>query len=125
MKWFKSKKKEIQRMEMLQSIRPTSKANLKTQCLIFAKGNVEEAKKLYDFYIDGMEDLPTFEPTPTTWTEDVGNKMNELFGWVRNNQDVISQGFDFVNGFIQKRKGMNMPNVQQPPIVNPLPPINE
>ena len=117
-------------MEMLRNLRPTSKASLKYQCLIIAKGDVDEAKKLYEFYIDGMEDLPMFDPQPTSWTDDIGGKINGVFDWIRNNQDVISQGVDFVNGMIQRRRG-NVPNVSAPnvntdvPPINPLPKINE
>ena len=40
MKWFTNRKK---RLEMMQGIRPTSKATLKLQCLFCCKGDIDEA----------------------------------------------------------------------------------
>ena len=42
-------RKKKYNMEMLKMIKPTSKVALKMQTLMIAKGNVEEAEKMYEF----------------------------------------------------------------------------
>ena len=102
MKWFTNNKKKL---EMLQAIRPSSKATLKIQCLMLCNGKVDEAEKLYDYFAKDMPELPDYDAPVPTWfdnTKDVANgivRLPPLFGAV--------------------------PDAQATSVANPLPPINE
>ena len=122
MLWFTNKKKR--RMEMAQQgIRATSKTSLKIQCLFCAKGDLKEAKELYDFLASDMVDLPDSDPIPPTWVDNTKDMVNGVIGWVKENQDTLAQGYDFLNSIIEKRKGVNATPTQMPP-QEPLPAIN-
>ena len=97
-------------------IKPTSKAALKRECLYLCNLNVEKAEKMYDFLIKGMDGIPDVEPASKTFIQNFGDQANGIFGWLRENQDMISQGADFIRGIV-KKKGVTPPT--------PLPPINE
>lgn len=98
-------------------IKPTSKASLKAQCLYLCNMNVEKAEKMYDFLIKGIENIPEVEPESKSFIQNFGEQANGVFGWLRENQDMLGQGVDFIKGIIAGRKG-NIPTT-------PLPPINE
>ena len=117
--WNKNKQK---RLEMIQGIRPTSKAALKHQCLIISRGDVKGAKELYDYYMEGLEDLPMFDPVAPTWQESTKNTVNGLMSWIKENQDTLAQGYQFIQEVVSRR---GLPPIAQPTEpVNPLPPIN-
>ena len=108
-------------MDMVQQgIRATSKSSLKLQCLFCAKGDLKEAKELYDFFASDMPDLPDYDPVPPTWIDNTKETVNGLMSWLRENQDTLAQGYDFIRGIIEKRQ---IPPVS--PISEPLPNINE
>ena len=90
-------------MEMIQSIHPTSITSLKMQCLLAAGGDIDEARKIYDFFADGMEGLPVTDPIPPTFIDNAKNTMNGLLGWIRDNKDTIEQGIDLIRGAIPKK----------------------
>ena len=100
MKWFNNKKKQI---EMLQALRPTSKATLKMQCLIICKADIDEAEKLYDFFAKDMSDLPEFDPAPQTWVDNTKDVANGIIGWLGNNKDTLAQAYEFIRGMTGNR----------------------
>ena len=116
--WFNKKKK----LEMIQAIRPTSKATLKIQCLFACKGDIDESNKLYEYFAKDMPELPDYDPVQPTWVDNTKETVNSLMGWFRENQDTIAQGYQFIQGII-KNKGV-LP-VEPPAASAPLPPINE
>lgn len=99
-------------------IKPTSKASLKQQCLYLANLNVEKAEKMYDFLVKDMTDIPDVEPASKSFIQNFGDQANGIFGWLRENQDMLSQGVDFIRGLVTKKGGTA-------PTTIPLPPINE
>lgn len=98
---------------MLQNVQATSKASLKLQCLYIAKGNVKDAQELYDFFAADMESLPDHDPVPPTFFDNAKDTVNGLMAWIKENQDTIAQGYDFI-------RGLRKPAVPH----EPLPPIN-
>lgn len=102
---------------MIQAIRPTSKATLKIQCLFACKGDISESSKLYDYFAKDMPELPDYDPIQPTWVDNTRDTLNGLMAWIKDNQDTLAQGYDFIRGVVQKRT--------LPPIEEPLPPINE
>ena len=99
-------------------IKPTSKAELKRQCLYLCNLNVSKAKEMYDFLVDGMDAIPDIEPAQKPFIQNFGEQANGVFQWLRDNQDMLGQGVDFIKGIVAKRTGTPTPNV------TPLPPIN-
>lgn len=96
-------------------IKPTSKAALKQQCLYLSNLNVEKAEKMYDFLVKDIESIPDVEPASRSFIQNFGEQANGVFGWLRENKDMLGEGVDFIKGIISSRKGT-------PPA--PLPPIN-
>lgn len=97
-------------------IKPTSKAELKRQCLMLSNLDVDKAEKMYNFLIEGLEDIPSVEPASKPFLQNFGEQANGIVGWFRENQDMIGQGVDMIRGIIEKRKAV--------PTATPLPPIN-
>lgn len=116
---FNRKKREQRLLEKIAMINPTSKAELKRQCLMLSNLNVEKAEKMYDFLIKGMEGIPAVEPASKSFLQNFGEQATGIFGWLRDNKDMLEQGVDFVRGIIASRKGGKVPPA------TPLPPINE
>lgn len=108
-------------MDMVQQgIRATSKSSLKLQCLFCAKGDLKEAKELYDFFASDMPDLPDYDPIPPTWIDNTKETVNGLMSWLKDNQETLAQGYDFIRGIIEKKQ---IPSTLPPS--EPLPNINE
>ena len=119
MKWFTNKKKKL---EMVQAIRPTSKATLKIQCLFACKGDIDEANKLYDYFAKDMPELPDYDPVAPTWVDNTKDMANGIMGWIGDNKDTLAQAYDFIRQVVQKR---GLPPVAEPQgTVSPLPDIN-
>jgi hypothetical protein len=119
------KRKKMERMaQMIQAYKPTSKASLKQYCLLVAQGNVDEATKLYDFFMRDMEDLPMFDPIPPTWIDSAKKSVAGIFDLINENKDGLAQGYEILRGIMSAR-GKNLPPITPPANdVTPLPPIN-
>lgn len=111
-------------MEMVrQGIRATSKSSLKLQCLFCAKGDLKEAKELYDFFASDMPDLPDQDPVPLTWQQNTANTVNGIMGWLKDNGPAIQQAYQYIQQVIAN-KGVLPPVTPEAP-AEPLPPINQ
>ena len=125
MRWFTNKKK---RLEMIQGIRPTSRASLKLQCLFATKGDIDEAKKLYDFFAEDIPSLPDYDPAPVTWVDTTKKTATDIFSWFKENQDTIATGYEMVRQMTGNRlPPLTLPVAEVPaaePVVE-LPEINK
>ena len=110
---FNRKKRLVEKLSM---IKPTSKAELKRQCLYLSNLDVEKAEKMYNFLVKDVE-IPDVEPEARSFVQNFGQQASGVFGWFRENQDMITQAVDFVKGIISSRRGGIPP-------ASPLPPIN-
>ena len=112
-------------LQMVQSFSPTSKASLKQFCIIASKGNIDEAQKLYDFYVKDMEELPMFDPKPATWVDNTKNAITGVFDFVKEHQEGLSQTYEIFRGIMAKR-GKELPPLGNAAEVvsEALPPIN-
>ena len=106
-----------------QGIKATSKNSLKWQCLYCAKGDLKEAKELYDFLASDMPDLPDFDPVPMTWQQNTAQTVNGIMAWMKENQNTLAQAYDFFVGIIKNRGIPPTPPPAAP--AAPLPPINQ
>lgn len=99
-------------------IKPTSKSALKRECLYLCNLNVEKAERMYDFLVKGMDNIPDVEPEQKPFLQSFGEQASGVLGWLRENQDMIGQGVDFIKGIVASRSGKALPPA------SPLPPIN-
>lgn len=115
---FNSKKKQQKLIEKVNTLKPTSKYALKQQCLMLCNLKVKESEEMYDFLIKDMKDsIPDVEPAQRSFVQNFGDSANGVLEWFRENQDILSQGLNFIKSLI-KGKSDNA-------VVTPLPPINE
>ena len=95
-------------------IKPTSKYELKQSCLMLSNLNIEKAEKMYDFMVKGMEDIPAVPPEQKSFLDNFKAQSGEIFGWLRENEDVLTRGAGFIKGLFSKKAP-----------AEPLPPINQ
>ena len=108
-----------------QGLRATSKSSLKLQCLFCAKGDLKEAKELYDFFAADMPDLPDQDPVPLTWQQNTVQTVNGIMAWAKENQSTLAQAYDFLRGIFNKTTTPPTTAPSGLPAGNPLPPINK
>lgn len=120
-------KSDDSRMQMIQGIRPTSKAALKMQCLMVTKCDVEEARKLYEFFAQDMASLPDYDPPERTWVDSTKATLGDAVSWLKDNQNAIATGYEIV----RQMTGGRLPALVIPtgaadaaPAAAPLPDIN-
>lgn len=106
--------------DMIPKISFSSRASLKKEALLLAKGDVEYATKIYNFLAQDMDDIPTYDVIPPTAFENVKNTASQIFGWVKDNKDDILQGIDMLRSL--KKGGGSAPLASMPP-KSPLPKI--
>lgn len=104
------------------NIVPTSKFALKMQCMAIARGNVEEAEKLYNFLAGDMN-IPDVTPAPPTLMQQIKETAGSLFGFVKENQGDFVQAYNFIQAI---RSGAPAP-IPMPdagaPVATTLPPL--
>lgn len=113
-------------------IKPTSKASLKTTCLLMSNGDIEKAEKLYDFYAKDMEDMPMYDTPNPTWADNTKATLNSIFSFFGDHKDGIAQGYEVFRSILNAR-GATLPPLGQGAddvVANAvsdttLPPINE
>lgn len=116
---FNKKKNQMARYaNALQNFTPTSKYALKHFCLTATGLDLHEAKELYDFLAEGLENLPDLDPLPPTFVDKTKNTLGEIFGLVDQHKDQIGQ----VIGIVQMLTGKRAPTMAAS--AQPLPPIN-
>lgn len=89
-------------MEFIKSFKPTSKMQLKQVCQWYCNGDIKKAQEMYEYYAKDIE-LPDFDPVPETWQQSVKNNANGLMGWLRENKDTLSQGYQLLYQIIANK----------------------
>lgn len=107
------------RLKMMQNIQITSKSSLKLQCLMITKGNIKEAKELYDFLAADMPSLPDYDPKPVSWVDDTKGTVTGLMAWLKDNQETIANLVQLGRNIVGGKSASS--NVTP---TTPLPPIN-
>lgn len=77
------------------NIVPTSKFDLKMQCIAIARGNVDEAEKLYNF-LAGDIAIPDITPQQPTIMQQIKDTAGSLFGFVKENQGDFIQAYNYI-----------------------------
>ena len=124
--WNKKKQRE-EMMSMIRMINPTSKMSISQQCLLIAKGDIDEAKKLRDYFADVIDGLPVVDQPNPTWVDNTKNALNGIISWSGEHQQGLLQIYEIVRGMT----GNRLPPLTLTGITEtetpaaPLPPINE
>ena len=124
--WNKKKQRE-EMMSMIRMINPTSKMSISQQCLLIAKGDIDEAKKLRDYFADVIDGLPVVDQPEPTLVDNIKNTLNEIISWSGEHQQGLLQIYEIVRGMTGNRlppltlTGM----AETETAAAPLPPINE
>lgn len=111
-------------------ISPTSKASLKTSCLLMANGDIDKAERLYDYFAKDMPEIPPYDAPTPNWVDSTKDSLNSLFSFFGQHKDGLSQGYDIIRGLFNAR-GANIPplsGVAEEVVEgaeSDLPPINE
>ena len=106
-----------------QGLRATSKSSLKLQCLFCAKGDLKEAKELYDFFASDMPNLPDQDPVPPTWQQSTAQTVNGVLDWLKDNGPALQQGYEYIRQIVANRGAVPAPEPPAPTV--DLPPINQ
>lgn len=91
----------------------SSKMSLKLSCLRACDNDVDKARELYDFLVDGLGDLPDVVPTPPGTFDVVKQSAADIFAWLGNHRDDIAQGVAFVQSL--RKTAEAVPNVEPIP----------
>lgn len=114
---FKTKSKiDIQAMA---NIVPTSKFDLKMQCIAIARGNVEEAEKLYNFLAGDIQ-IPDVTPPAPSIMQQIKETAGGFFNFVKENQGDFVQAYNFIQSM---RSGAPVPIPDAAPVTPDLPPL--
>lgn len=105
--------------EAMANIVPTSKFDLKMQCIAIARGNVEDAEKLYAF-LAGDINIPDVTPPAPTLMQQIKETAGGLFGFVKENQGDFVQAYNFIQAI---RSGTPVPMPDAAPVATNLPPL--
>lgn len=109
MSWFHRNKIN---KDMIRAINPTSKASLKTQCLLLGNGDIEQANKLYDYFAKDMPELPPYDAPTPTWIDNTKDSLSSLFSLIGQHKDGLSQGYDIIRSLLNA-KGVNLPSLAE------------
>lgn len=107
--------------EAMANMVPTSKFALKMQCMAIARGNVEEAEKLYKFLAGDMN-IPDITPPPPTLMQQIKDTAGGLFGFVKENQGDIVQAYNFIQA-VKSGAPAPIPMPDATPVATNLPPL--
>lgn len=105
-------------IEAMANIRPTSKFDLKMQCIAIARGNVEEAEKLYSF-LAGDINIPDVTPPTPSVMQQIKDTAGGILGFVKENQGDFIQAYNFIQAIRN-----NTPIATDTPQATTLPPLN-
>ena len=120
--WFNNEEKR-KRMDFIQSFVPTSKAQLIQVSMWYHRGDIEKAQEMVDFYTKNMPNLPDQDPQPLTFMQQAKDSAKGLFSWIKENQNDIMNGYNFIQTLIQNRGVIQ--NVGSEVVEEALEPINE
>ena len=115
-------------LNQIRLINPTSKMSVSQQCLLIAKGDIDEAKKLRDYFADVMDDLPPVDMPEPTVMDKTKNTLNGILSWGGEHQQGLMQLYEMIRAMTGNRlPPLTIPGMtaEAEAAATPLPPINE
>ena len=125
---WNNKKRREEMLNMIRMIQPTSKMSISQQCLLIAKGDIDEAKKLRDYFSDVMDDLPPVDMPEPTVMDKTKNTLNGILSWSGEHQQGLMQLYEMIRAMTGNRlPPLTIPGMsaEAEAAATPLPPINE
>lgn len=125
---WNNKKRREEMLNMIRMIQPTSKMSISQQCLLIAKGDIDEAKKLRDYFADVMDDLPPVDMPEPTVMDKTKNTLNGILSWSGEHQQGLMQLYEMIRAMTGNRlPPLTIPGMsaETEAAATPLPPINE
>ena len=125
---WNNKKRREEMLNMIRMIQPTSKMSISQQCLLIAKGDIDEAKKLRDYFADVMDDLPPVDMPEPTVMDKTKNTLNGILSWGGEHQQGLMQLYEMIRAMTGNRlPPLTIPGMsaEAEAAATPLPPINE
>lgn len=112
--------------DMIRMIHPTSKASLKTTCLLMAKGDIDKADKLYDYFAKDMPDMPAYDAPVPTFMDNVRDNVNGVLSLLGQHKEGLSQGFDIIRSLFGSRVSPIVTDTEEAAeaVESDLPPIS-
>lgn len=112
--------------EMVKMISPTSRASLKTTCLLMANGDIDKADRLYDYFTRDMPEIPPYDTPPPTFMDSVKSNVNGLFTLLGEHKDSISQGYEVIRAMFGSRSANVVADVEETAeaVESDLPPVS-
>lgn len=104
-------------------IQPSSKISLKMSCLASCKGDIDQAAKLYNFLVEGVESMPDFDTPQLSTFDQIKQGASQVFRWVKENRQELAQGYSFIQSLRQGQTDIptTATNVDVP--TNTIPPL--
>lgn len=127
---FNRKRRKEEMLSQIRLINPTSKMSVSQQCLLIAKGDVDEARKLRDYFADVLDGLPTVDEPEPTWMDSTKDVLNGILSWGGEHQQGLLQIYEILRGMTGGRlPALTLPaaaeqGVEAAEAAVPLPPIN-
>ncbi|MCM1168880.1 MAG: hypothetical protein NC324_02980 [Bacteroides sp.] len=100
----------------------SSKITLKLSCMQACKGDVEEAKKMYDFFSGDMN-LPDYPEPRLGAVQKFTQQADALFGWVDQNGEKFLKGFNMIQ-MLRGRAPIPFQQAAGAAAENAIPPLN-
>ena len=110
MLWFNKERKR--KMEYLKNYVPTSKAQLIQASMYYGNGDLKKAQEMFDFYARNL-DLPDFDPVAPTFIQQMKDGASSLFGFIKENQGDIVQGYQFLQSIIKNKGALIIPEISE------------
>jgi hypothetical protein len=106
-------------LKAMTQIVPTSKFDLKLQCIAIARGDVTEAERIYNYFAADLT-LPDVAPPPSSVMDTIKSTAGGLFSFVKENRDDIAQAVQYVQSL---RGASALASSPAPATLPPLPPL--
>jgi hypothetical protein len=112
--------------EMVKMISPTSRASLKTTCLLMANCDIDTADRLYEYFTKDMPEIPPYETQPPTFMDSVKTNVNGFLSLIGEHKDSISQGYEVIRAMFGSRSANVVADVEETAeaVESDLPPIS-
>lgn len=105
------------------NIIPTSKFDLRMQCIAISKGNMDEAERMYKFLAEGLN-IPDVTPPAPTVMQQIKDTAGSLFGFIKENQGDFVQAYNYIQS-IRNGAAIQTPGIAEAAsAVGELPPLS-
>ncbi len=103
-------------------IRTSSKDALKRSLMQMYQNDVDSMRKMYEFYMQDMGEIPDFDPVKPTPMQQAKETISSLFSWADQNQDKLIGAYNMFRS-IRSGQPINIASAAESTAgIPPLPP---